>query len=290
MGAAKDLAAHPDQDPQSLLDKLQNEEDGSYALLQRAEVPTLAHNNYVLGYSKTKTTPTDDDKMKLDAPNVFIKGPALCHTARLPAQSRFLGHLTDSAPGKVGGVSIFGNETYDVGIEDQVAMTTPSNGNMRLVWTMHNERVAAEACARDGGMINPDYYDFFLTGSLDGWNKLIFPNEAEKKAYNYDPANIKGYVVLYPMKMAKAYYTGKDQLAGLADVEFREKKWEMKINGQPVTELINLNLGTGGAPCLLASGPNNNLVFAPPPSGSYTIEIKVNEKDSYVRLRTIVLY
>jgi hypothetical protein len=53
---------------------------------------------------------TDDGagKINLD-PSVFFSGKAMCHTARLPAQTRYLGYLTNTE--KVGGPTPFGKET-----------------------------------------------------------------------------------------------------------------------------------------------------------------------------------
>mmetsp|Transcript_37727 Transcript_37727/g.91793 ORF Transcript_37727/g.91793 Transcript_37727/m.91793 type:complete len:155 (+) Transcript_37727:252-716(+) len=132
---------------------------------------------------------------------------------------------------------MFGNETYDVGLEDVEALKTNSGGVMRLVWTIYNERVAAQKCAPDA-ILSPDYYDFWLTPAGDGWNHLQFPNKAKRNAYGYKNHKFKGNVVLYPMVQAKDYYGGKKTSVGLAEDDFRQKKWDMKINGQVVTDLI----------------------------------------------------
>jgi hypothetical protein len=42
-------------------------------------------------------------------PSVFFSGKSMCHTARLPAQTRYLGYLTNTE--KVGGPTPFGKET-----------------------------------------------------------------------------------------------------------------------------------------------------------------------------------
>jgi len=277
MGAAKDLAAHPESDSQKLLDQLQKEEDGAYEMFHNASIPpSLVSNNYRTNFG-------------IDPIATFIKGPTICKSARLPSQSRFHGRLTNTD--KRGNVAMFGNETYDIGIEDVEALETNSRGVMRLVWTMYNERVAAQKCAPDA-IISPDYYDFWLTSAGDGWNHLEIPNDAERNAYGYDNHELKGYVVMYPMAQSKDYHGGKKPLAGLAQEEFRQKKWEMKINEQAVTDLIGITKGgnIGGAPALLAVGTNGSLTFDLNEKQSYVIEIKVNEKDSDVRLRTVVVY
>ena len=60
----------------------------------------------------------DDIEPKLE-PSLFFKGRSMCHTARLPSQSRYLGYLTDTD--KVGKQAPYGQETYEVGIEKKVA-------------------------------------------------------------------------------------------------------------------------------------------------------------------------
>lgn len=281
MGAAKDLAAHSEKDPQRLLEQLEKEEDEAYETIHAAAIsPSLVTNNF-------RPVPGIDDPV-----STFIKAPTICHSARLPSQSRFLGHLTSTD--KRGDVAMFGNETYDVGIEDVEALKVKSGGVMRLVWTMYNERVAAKNCAPDA-ILSPDYYDFWLTSSEDGWNHLQFPNKDERAAYGYgsqDLKKFKGYIVLYPMEEGKEYYGGKKPLLpGLTDTHFKEKKWEIMINDQVVTDLVQITTKrVGGAHGFLAVGPSGKLTFDANANVSYTIKIKVNEKGSYVRLRTVVVY
>lgn len=45
-------------------------------------------------------------------PALFFTGKSMCHTARLPAQTRYLGYLTDTD--KVGGPMPFGQETVSI--------------------------------------------------------------------------------------------------------------------------------------------------------------------------------
>ena len=51
-----------------------------------------------------------DSNEKIDFDfSVFFKGKSMCHTARLPSQTRYMGYLTNSD--KVGGPAPFGKET-----------------------------------------------------------------------------------------------------------------------------------------------------------------------------------
>ena len=72
VGAAKDLAANPESDPQKLLDELQKEEDDAYEMFHNAMIPpSLVSNNYRAD-------------LKIDPITTFMKAPTICKSARLP--------------------------------------------------------------------------------------------------------------------------------------------------------------------------------------------------------------
>ena len=100
----EELLAHPNHDSGALLKELKEQEADAYQAFKEAELPKDA----------LKFAGRDDDPdLDLDFKSLLFKGPNFCHTARLPAMSRYLGHLTDTD--KVGGIAAYGHEEYDVG-------------------------------------------------------------------------------------------------------------------------------------------------------------------------------
>jgi hypothetical protein len=87
------------------------------AFIEEASSLSLNKVNLVLG-----------EESKLHVPHESI-----CHTARLPAQTRYLGYLTDTR--KVGGPSVYGEETYEIGIEADTVRKQPPIGELALVWS-----------------------------------------------------------------------------------------------------------------------------------------------------------
>ena len=129
--------------------------------------------------------------------------------------------------------------------------------------------------------VSIDYKDSFLSQGT-GWKTLTIPNEAEKKAHGYDPSQLQGVVVLV--------FTGCDwdncEESYLGPKEFGEqtKKWEMKINGITVKNLVSI-----GHKALLAKGVNG-MYFSPTSDNDYKIEIKVNEPSKFVKISSFIIY
>jgi hypothetical protein len=177
----------------------------------------------------------------------------------------------------IGGPAPPGQETYDVGIEDTEALKNPStDGTMRLVWTKHKEREDCEYT------VKPDYKDYFMTTDKDvGWTKLIFPNEAERTAYRYNPSDVKG-IVIFVLRVCS---WGKCEAGFLEIDSYEAKKWEMRINGRSVTSVHDIGHGA-----ILAKGEGGSIYFPVNDDGVYEIEVNVNEVNSFVKISSIIIY
>lgn len=219
--------------------------------------------------------PLVEGEAKIDA-SLFFKGSSVCHTARLPSQTRYQGILTDT--NQVGKPAPVGEETYYLGFDKRIAeKEAGTNGEMRLVYEVPKERETQ--CV--GVLVKPDYPDYFYTNSMDGWSKLMLPNDAEKKAYGYDTARFKGIIII----IGKVCPWGKCPPGFLTLLEDHErKKWELKINGEHATKVANL----GGNHFIV--GGVNGFRFKPNSNGNYDIEIKVNEDGSFLSVNDFVLF
>ena len=204
---------------------------------------------------------------------LFSRGPSMCHTARLPAQIRYNGILTDDK--MVGGPVPVGQETYYVGHDiDQAHKIGIEDNNMRLVYSKGQREIK---CTND--TVKPDYPDSWYVNSLDGWASLKFPNRAEQEFYNYDKDQYQGVIVFHIKKCDWGNCP-----SNFLQIENYNQDWEMKVNGQQVIKVIDLGSQSGMA---VTEG---GFRFDYDEDGQYEIEIKVNTEKKYLEFADFVIY
>ena len=147
---------------------------------------------------------------------------------------------------------------------------------MQLVWT--DDKMHQKDCPV---AVSIDYKDSFLSQG-NGWNTLNFPNEAERKAFDYDPAQLHGVVVL--VFTSCDWDNCEDSYLGPKDFDEQSKQWEMKINGIAVNSLHPI-----GHKAFLVKGVNG-IYFSPSSENDYKIEIKVNELSKHVKISSFIIY
>jgi len=103
IAALEELIKLESESTELLLSRLQQEEDELY------ENDMVDDGVNFLNYPQ-ELYPVNPNETKIDA-SLFFKGKNMCHTARLPSQTRYLGYLTNSSNDKVGGPVPFGKET-----------------------------------------------------------------------------------------------------------------------------------------------------------------------------------
>ncbi len=266
LGALQDLERHENRDAGALLAELRREEEELYENFRNAELPDIHRTMY--------TVRNDDEGQPDFDAAVFFRGRSLCHTARTPSRTRYLGYLTNTD--KVGGPAPVGEETYETGMKEDEAMKSPNpNGEMRLTWAGGKEREDCPVTCK------PDYKDAFLTSHRDGWTKLTIPNDAERRAYKYDPSQHRGVIVL----VLRGCDYGKCEKGFLTAEHYGEGKWEMKVNGVAVTSIVEI-----GFEALLVKGPGGSSYFSPKADGGYDIEVRVVESGSFVKVSSFILY
>jgi len=262
LSALKDLTKLKSEGLEELLSRLVREETELFDdHIVKADFEKVAKALYAFESD-------NNDEINLD-PSLFFSGKSMCHTARLPSRTRYLGYLTDTD--KVGGPVPFGKETYEVGVEMKEATTKPDT--MQLVWD--DDKMHQDDCPF---AVSIDYKDSFLSNG-DGWNSLNIPNGAERKAYDYNPAELEGIVVVVLTSCdwdncAKGY---------LRPADFGEK-WEMRINGITVKGLVSI-----GNKSLVVQG-EKGIKFPASSDNDYKIEIKVNEEGSYVKISSFIIH
>jgi hypothetical protein len=182
------------QSDPSFPDMLQAEEDADFRKFTSASLPVQ---------SRGVRLPSDVDR------ELFFRGQSFCHTARLPAEIRHLGILTES--------SKVGEDSYDKGL-NKANVRLEINGTMPLVY----DKGERQGCATPA---NKDYKDYFLLrpSNSAGWSHLTLPNDAEMKAYGTGTP-LRGIVALCIRN------------GGTVDLS----QMEMEINGMRVSSLTYL--------------------------------------------------
>jgi hypothetical protein len=276
LGALQDLAVkHKEESLQELISQLRDEDDDIYQnQLLPADVGDFANGFYR----------NQDEFLKdnFDA-SVLFRDRGLCRTARLPAQSRYLGYVTET--GMLGGPAPVGEEEYDVGMNFEEAYNTPpsnATGFMQLAFCNAERDVDCPVT------LKPDYKDFFTTRDGLGWSKMILPNAAEKKAYNYDPSKMQGHVLVVFKTWTCCTNEGCLQAKDLNDGGGTgEKSWEMKINGKSVERLANFG---NDWDAYLAVGDGDETHFPPNSLQEYEVEFKVNQASSHLEIFAVMLF
>jgi len=266
-----DLQNHTNPDPFALLEELRQEENNNFKSLLEANVSAA---DFPSLYIRDKEEYPAEPFMDLE---LLWKGPSFCRTARLPAQSRYLGYTTNTP--QVGGISVLGNETYDVGtVLDEVDNDpfTLTNQTMLLVYeNAEGERKPCEV------PLKPDYKDYFYSHNRQGRTKLIIPNDKEREAYKYNDAHFQGVLVLFFVSCD----WGRCKKGELRPEHHVEGKFEVSVNGKVATALLSL-----GSEAWVLQGAGGSLHWEPGHNGSFEVSFLAIEKDGYLRISSIVLY
>ena len=214
--ASRSLSSYPEL----LMSQLKEEDDKLHNKFKEAELPTI-HNQLL----DLKDVNVRDGEASIDN-SIFYTGPSMCHTARLPSQTRYHGILTNTD--QVGFAAPVGEEKYYVGFGEisTAKKTAAENSEIRLVYENYRERELE--C--EGVIVKPDYPDSWFSNSMDGWTKLTFPNDAEKRFYRYDPKQHQGIMFAHWQPCA----WGKCPNGYLNSGSMGENGFEMRVNSQEV--------------------------------------------------------
>jgi hypothetical protein len=248
--ALKELAA--EQPDPALLDELRALEVADRKVFMSRELPMSILKNLKL--------PDDVD------PEMFYRGSNLCHTARLPAEIRHLGILTES--------SLVGEDSYDKGIGLTSARNnTPDDKSMQLVYT-ETSRLKCPI------PLEKDYKDYFYVADTHGWSQLTLPNNAEIKAYGTSEP-LRGVIAVCFASCKRG-----DQQCGAEYIKsegINAGTAEMEVNGVKVASL------TAFSSCHFLKHIGGH-AWKPNSDGRFQIRAKVNTEKSHIRLSSIVIW
>lgn len=153
-------------DRERLLRHLQTEENVDYQKFANSDVPPL---------EKDFLRQIGDELLNETGTSVFYRSPSICHTGRLPSQTRYMGILTESDE--------TGVHDYFKGIPRNEAEKLEKSDEMEMPLVYDPNDHNRQTCEVE---LNRDVKDYFFASSKMGWTTMTIPNKAEKEAYGRD--------------------------------------------------------------------------------------------------------
>jgi hypothetical protein len=265
----------------ALLQSLQLDESNDYDKFIQSDTPV----DYMkLLFTKANFTETDTRTNELI--QLVSKGPNFCHTARLPAEIRFKGILTES--NKTG----FG--TYDTGISLHDARNIEkhdnNDDNNRLMRLTYDEEERYD-CTVDEYL---DYKDFFSIFDTESTMKLILPNDAEIVEYSIGNKNdihhteqrqqqqLKGVIAVC---LAFCYW-GVCPPGVVTTNDIKDGNVEFTVNGQKASSANILTWND----CNILTTESGDIHFQSNTNGRFEITATVLKPNSYLRISSIVVW
>jgi hypothetical protein len=232
-------------------------------LLEDQEYEAFAKSNTTGNFEYMVNDGPDQLDEGVDLVSYLFKKRPYCHTARLPAEARYSGILTETHQ--------TGFFHYDTGISKQEAQSEANNSTgMRLVYDAGERQFCNE-------LLQVDYKDFFYVGETEGAKSLTLPNDAELRAYGTGQP-IMGIIGFTPA--ACEWGCPKEVLT---DSGLDQGEWEMSINGLSITGRVKV-VDTSFV------RHKDGWVFPPNADGRFEIQARVNATGKHLRLSSIMIF
>jgi hypothetical protein len=250
-------------DPETLYKELQRQHDADDNSFRNAPLPDDALEVFRGEKDTTSNPPADIDVEAL------FRGPSICHTGMLPAETRFLGILTES--------NQKGFLDFDKGQPQRWNISLPEaiDGIIPLVYSVDERHTCPYA--------GYDFKDYFLVHQSYGWSKLVLPNAREKAVYgpkSNQPA-LRGYIQV----CWKVCPWGQCAKGNVNEVQIREDPsgGEIKVNDVAVTDLTNFGS------CQFLKGAQGH-VWQPNANGQYEISMQTLLEKGFQEIDSIVIW
>ena len=219
-----------------------------------------------------------DDKPLMEVfTQLFRKTNIICHTALLPAESRFLGIVTESDQ--------VGIHDYYKGVSQESAdadNATEVDNDKRKIRLVYNPKERQPSCPVE---LKWDFKDHFYASESEGWTSLTIPNKAEMDYYAkrgvYEPEGlIMICFVICDWGVCPEENMRFDAL--------KEGKLKLEVNGVPVTNVTMIQ------DCGLLRHGDRDHYFKPNSKVQFEIKILVEKAEEgkaklYTRISTIVV-
>jgi hypothetical protein len=195
-----------------------------------AHLKSQEDKEYDTSLYESDTTPIDtiasDQLASLGVhAKLLLRNKALCKTALLPSQTRYLGILTESdKKGELHG--------YDTGIESiEAAQNHPVHRDFVLTYIQATRLV----CDVD---LEHDHRDFFLATADSGWTSLRFPNDAELEEFAPHGFYPAGLIVIC---LTYCSFLGCQETTECREKALRQGTLKLEINGEAVVALAKFD-------------------------------------------------
>jgi hypothetical protein len=230
--------------------------------------------------SATTKDSTDYDLIPKDAElvndgtntSIFFTEPSVCHTARLPSQTRYLGILTETDE--------IGDHDYFKGISMDVARNLTADENTTIQMPLvYDDDERQKGCDVD---LNRDYKDYFFASNKMGWTTITIPNDAERRVYVEDSQKLQGVLVFCLVNCP----WGDCPPGEMRKAEIFDGQLRFEVNGVLVTNTTNLI-----DDCLVLRGTQGHH-WQPNQDGRYEIRTRVignSTEFAYLRISSLVL-
>ena len=252
--ALQGLVTMDSSNPQELLNKLRAEQENDQARFMASDLTIEARDNIL-------KDPAIDMKL-------VVRTRPMCRTARLPAQSRYLGIMTER-PDKISYTN------YELGtVFEQARLNPNTDSKMRLVY---DEPHDARNCVVP---LTQDFKDYYMVTPKDGWQSLLVPNDVELDYYKTSEP-LKGLVMI-----ALGGCGWHCPAGDLREDAFATGAINMEVNGIKVT---NVSTAWGGT--FLKHGEDgSNAYFPVNEQGRYDIRARVSGDGSFMRIGGVVIW
>jgi hypothetical protein len=204
-------------------------------------------------------------------PEIILRGPNLCHTARLPAEIRHLGYLTETD--KIGFLSC--DKGYKLVDYDQQRI---KGGKMELI----QEGMQDDPRQQCSLSVQQDYKDYFYTHEEEGWKWMVVPNDAEMQVYVDSDFKFAGYVMIC---FRYCDWNNCDSLVeNILAREYRQGKGEIHINGVPVVDFTDTTHN--------CYWPNHTdgFVWEPDENGRFNFTARAVAPNNYMRISSFIVW
>ena len=246
-------AISSNSDPSLLLKEMKDAEDIDFNQFLQADPSNFSYVNPTV--LETQDIPT----------NIIYKERNLCHTAKLPSETRYRGILTES--------DIKGASSYDKGQELS-----------KIIAVEHTELPVAydkslyqTSCTKYPVQI--DYMDFFVANQFEG--KLLLPNPTEISEYSIDKP-LEGYVAI--CLAVCGWGCPKDTISWKELEEGHMEYLVLSVNGESVKGYDKF-----GDDCAFLKHSGGHK-FSPNEDGKFEIMAKSTAEGKYARISAVILW
>lgn len=197
----------------------------------------------------------------------LMRDQTYCHTALLPAQTRYLGHVFNKETND-------GWFSFNKGTSLRFADGDGAKAKMPLTYIPRDRKDKCEA------PLNLDSRDFFLAShAYHGYQRVVIPNDAEKKAYG--DYMVSGIIMV--CASACSFECHGSPLLSPDSID-KGNKSAFRVNGEDVETVVRMDN------CFLLKQKEGGLYWRANSEGRYEIEVHTLAPGKQFRFNSFVVW